>query len=248
MYQVQLQDFEGPMDLLLYFIRRDELDIYDIPISDIANEFLEYVRVLEEIDLDGVGDFIYMAAVLINIKARMLLPADEVDDEGEPVDPRRELVERLLEYIRYKEATDSLEGRLEARSGFFTRDTVAPEASEFLKGQEVVLDVSVFDLVSALRRVLTEAEEEPVHEIRRFDYTVDEQLEYLRSSLINHSRRSFYELVRRRPKQFVIATFLAALELARQGTVRLQVSDNLMDFHLEVADASGEDDRSSSNT
>ncbi|HEX7069738.1 MAG TPA: segregation/condensation protein A, partial [Rhodothermales bacterium] len=166
MYRVHLQDFEGPMDLLLYFIRRDEIDIHDIPISRIANEFLEYVRVLEEIDLDGVGDFIYMAAVLINIKARVLLPSDEVDEEGEPIDPRRELVERLLEYIRFKEASDSLEAQHEARSELFTRTAPPTEAAELMAGHEVALDVSVFDLVSALRRILTEADAEPVHEIR----------------------------------------------------------------------------------
>lgn len=233
MYRVHLQEFEGPMDLLLYFIRRDEIDVHDIPISRIANEFLEYVRVLEEVDLDGVGDFIYMAAVLINIKARMLLPVDEVDEEGEPVDPRRELVERLLEYIRFKEASDSLEARHEARGDLFTRTTLSPEAADFAAGQDVVLDVSVFDLVSALRRILTEATEEPLHEVRRFEYTVEEQLVYLQSRLISGATQSFYELVRRRPKQFVIATFLAALELARQGLVELRVSKDLTDFFLE---------------
>lgn len=245
MYRVQLQEFEGPMDLLLYFIRRDEIDVHDIPISRIANEFLEYVRVLEQIDLDGVGDFIYMAAVLINIKARMLLPSDEVDEEGEPIDPRRELVERLLEYIRFKEASDALEAAHEARSEMFTRDTLSPEAAEYLSGQDVMLDVSVFDLVSALRRILTEAEAEPVHEIRKFEYTVEEQVDYLRESLPRGQKRSFYELVRKRPKQFVIATFLAALELARQGIVKLEVAGDLTDFYLDRSLGSEEESFSS---
>lgn len=246
MYRVQLQEFEGPMDLLLYFIRRDEINIYDIPISRLANEFLDHVRVLEQIDLDGVGDFIYMAAVLINIKARMLLPTEEVDEDGEPVDPRKELVERLLEYIRYKEASDALETAQEVRSEMFTRDALAPEAAEYMHGQDVILDVSMFDLVSALRRILTEVEVEPVHEIRRFEYTVDEQIDYLREALPYGSRRSFFELVRRRPKQFIIATFLAALELARQGIVTLKVAGDLTDFYLDRSSVDEEESSSSS--
>ena len=108
MYRIRLQEFEGPLDLLLFFIQRDELDIYDIPIAQITDEFLGYVRLIEEIDLDGVADFIYMAALLIHIKARMLLPRPDLDEEGEPIDPRQELVERLLEYVRYKEAAEEL--------------------------------------------------------------------------------------------------------------------------------------------
>src|SRR5690606_7366513 len=100
-------------DLLLFFIQRDELDVHDIPVASIADEYLSYVRVMEQIDLDGVGDFLYLAAMLIQIKARLLLPTTEVDEDGEPIDPRAELVERLLEYIRYKEAAADLGTRLE---------------------------------------------------------------------------------------------------------------------------------------
>ena len=121
MYRIQLKDFEGPLDLLLFLIRRDELDIFDIPIAAITHEYLEYVRVLEDIDLDGAADFIYMAALLIGIKARMLLPSPETDDESEALDPRQELVERLLEYRRYKEAAEKLGTLSEERSMLFTR-------------------------------------------------------------------------------------------------------------------------------
>ena len=243
MYRVQLQEFEGPLDLLLYFIRRDELDIYDIPIARIADEFLEYVRVMEEVDLDGVGDFVYMAAVLINVKARMLLPSQEVDEEGEPLDPRRELVERLLEYVRFKEAADSLEAQHVDRTRLFTRQALSEEAAHYAQGNEVVLDVSVFDLVSALRRILTEAVEEPVHEVRSFEYTVEEQLEYLRKAVAGGATHSFLKLVRRRPRQYIIATFLACLELAREGRLVIEPTPGMLDFLLryreETVAASG---------
>ena len=121
MYRIKLNQFEGPLDLLLFFIRRDELDIYEIPISSIADEFLEYVRLLQEVDLDVAGDFVYFAAVLVNVKARMLLPSPEVNEDGDPIDPRQELVDRLLEYVRFKEASAELHVLADRRAEQFTR-------------------------------------------------------------------------------------------------------------------------------
>lgn len=236
MYRVQLQDFEGPLDLLLFFIRRDELDIYDIPIAQITDEFLAYVRVLEQIDLDGVGDFIYMAALLISIKARMLLPTPEVDEEGEPIDPRRELVERLLEYIRYKEAAGQLAAEEARRAEQYTRGDAAWEEERLYEDGEVLIDASVFDLISALRRVLTEApEEEPVHAVQRIEYSVEEQQVFVLARLGGAAARcGFAELVRARSKPFVIATFLAILELARQGRIWILFGETSEDFRLAL--------------
>ena len=241
MYRVHLQDFEGPLDLLLFFIQRDELDIYDIPIARIADEFLSYVRVLEQIDLDGVGDFIYMAAVLINIKARTLLPSSETDDDGEPVDPRRELVERLLEYVRYREAAESLSVQHERRAERYVRGAASSERTDLEEeAHEVPLDASVFDLVRALRHILTEAPAEPVHAVKPISYSVEAQQAYVMAALTAHAQRSFIELVRGRTKPFVIATFLAVLELARQGTLRIVVDDALQAFSVRRPDAAEE--------
>ncbi|RMH61152.1 MAG: segregation/condensation protein A [Bacteroidetes bacterium] len=235
MYRIRLEEFEGPLDLLLFFIRRDELDIYDIPIATIADEFLEYVRLMERIDLDGVGDFIYMAALLIHIKARMLLPQPEVDEDGEPVDPRRELVERLLEYVRYKEAAQHLAACQERRAQHFVRGNAGRADDEAAPEPEV--DSSLFELMSALRRVLAEApEDEPVHEIRRIEYTVEEQIEAVLEMLAKVERISFRRFVARRTKSYVIATFLAVLELARLRRVALVVHARLDDFELERVD------------
>ncbi|GIV59115.1 MAG: segregation and condensation protein A [Rhodothermaceae bacterium] len=233
MYRVHLQQFEGPLDLLLFFIRRDELDIYDIPIAQIADEFLAYVRLLEEIDLDGVGDFLYMAALLIGIKARMLLPSPEVDEEGEPLDPRRELVERLLEYIRFKEAAQALAGRHEVRAELFTRGRAAEvRDGERPDPSEALLENSVYDLVSALRRILTRPSEEPVHQVRREEYTIEEQSAFVLAQVFSGQRVSFVRLVAGRTRAFIIATFLAVLELARQGHLSLYVAAT-DDFYLE---------------
>lgn len=224
MYRVRLQHFEGPLDLLLFFIRRDELDIYDIPIARIADEYLSYVRVLEQIDLDGVGDFLYMAALLINIKARMLLPSPEVDEEGEPIDPRQELVERLLEYIRFKEASENLARRLERREDLFTRGQASAVDEQALVNGEELAPATVFELISALRRILTEAAEEPVHAVLTEAYSVEEQQEVVMHALSKTKRQSFAALVSGRTKAYIITTFLAVLELARQGFLHIRLA------------------------
>ena len=233
MYRVQLQEFEGPLDLLLFFIQRDELDIHDIPISQITDEYLAYVRVLEQIDLDSVGDFIYMSAQLINIKARMLLPRPEVDEEGEPVDPRRELVNRLLTYMKYKEAATSLTDRFTKRGEYFTRLFTSQDKDEIIGKQGVELEVSVFSLISALQRVLSEVPETPVMPVYRNQYSIETQRRYILEYLAMNERISFARLIRNRPKHFVIVTFLVVLEMAQQSQVYLMVSPDADDFYLE---------------
>jgi segregation and condensation protein A len=240
MYRVQLQQFEGPMDLLLFFIKRDEIDIYDIPIAQIADEYLAYVRVMEEIYLDGVGDFIYMAALLINIKAQMLLPSDEADEDGDAVDPRRELVERLLEYVRFREAADQLDTRREQRTSRFTRGDAADQQEAVEERFEADIDSSVYDLVTALGKMLEvddEADTEPVHEVEPLEHSVDEQQTYVMQRIMTERRVSFRTLVQDRTKGFVIATFLAVLELARQRHIHIALSDSPSDFAVEKPEA-----------
>jgi segregation and condensation protein A len=241
MYQVRLSDFEGPLDLLLYFIQRDELDVYDIPIAQIADEFLEYVRVMDEVDLDGAGEFIYMAALLISIKARMLLPRTSADDEDEIIDPRKELVERLVEYMRFKDAAEQLGDTLESRSRLFVRDATVDSHDDL--DEEIEFDVSVFHLIAALKNVLEKASVEASHQIAASDYSIDEQREWLESTVVGDDPVSFAELVRERPKSFIIATFLAILEVVREGTLRLMIGPSSEDFYLarrqlDIADES----------
>ena len=232
MYRVQLQNFEGPLDLLLFFIRRDELDIHDIPVARITDEYLAYVRVLEEVDLDGVADFIYMAAILIGIKAKMLLPRPELDEEGEPVDPRAELVRRLLEYMRYKEAAGHLERRYEERAAQFVRGTASDVLAEPEDEGEVSYRVSVFDLISVLKRVLADVQDDAyTHPVQRYDFTVEEQQAFVLQRL-RDGRTSFVALVRRQPKPFIITTFLAILELVQRRAVRIVDGVTSEDFWL----------------
>ena len=234
MYRIQLQNFEGPLDLLLFFIRRDELDIHDIPVARITDEYLAYVRVLEEIDLDGVGDFIYMAAILIGIKARLLLPRPELDDEGEPIDPRAELVQRLLEYMRYKEAATHLGRRFEARGEQFVRGVAAELARP--DAEEAGYRVSVFDLISVLKKVLAQAPDETLlHPVQRYEYTMEEQQAYVLRRVRN-GRTAFTALVARRPKPFIITAFLAILELVQRHALRIVDGTASDDFWLALGE------------
>lgn len=233
MYRVNLDDFEGPLDLLLFFIRRDELDVFNIPIAHIADEYLEHVRLMQRVDLDVVGEFLYMAAMLINIKARMLLPKPELDDEGEPIDPRRELVERLLEYIRFKEASGQIASLKEARDRHATRGLAGFEHASQDAGQEIEIRATMFDLVSAMRRLLATVPHDLVHALDRETYTIEEQADFLRESLALHGRCSFVELMEARSRTFIIAAFLATLELARSGEIDILVGETPTDFYLD---------------
>jgi len=240
MYKVRLQQFEGPLDLLLFFLRRDELDIHDIPIASIADEFLEYVKYMEEVDLDGVGDFLYMAAVLISIKAKMLLPSQEMDDEGDPIDPRQELVERLLEYIRFKEATETLVQKYEERSLHFNRGAASSVDPDLKKGQEDLVEATVFDLMLALKRVLTSAPDEIYHEIETESYTLQDQRTFLKSELKIGERRSFVELATGHSKPFIITTFLSILEMARLQEIDIFIANEPNDFFIELTGITAE--------
>ena len=234
MYRISLDEFEGPLDLLLFFIRRDELDIYDIPIARITEEFLLYVRVLEVVDLDRAGEFIYMAALLIEIKVRMMLPRPELDEDGEAIDPRRELVERLIEYQRYKTASEQLGDLENERARHYARlGPVAGKAAFSDRDEEPEFSVSLYRLVSALARVLEKSAETRTHEVAANPYQIEEQRAFVLMRVGVGERLPFSTLVSRRDKGFVIVTFLAVLEMVRQGLVLVfpRVSD--YDFFIE---------------
>ncbi len=226
MYSVRLNNFEGPLDLLLFFIRRDELDIYDIPIASITQEFLEYVKVLEILDLELAGEFIVMASMLVQIKAQMLLPRDEKAG-GEPGeldedDPRAELVRRLLEYKRYREASDSLTISAENQRYVLYRSVF--EAEEIHAAESgAYRNATLFDLLKALKRAVEKAQEQPdPHIVTRFLITVEEKSEEILHTLRTKTSVRFFELIGELTKMHVVVTFLALLELAKNHRIVIQ--------------------------
>jgi len=237
MYKVQLKNFEGPLDLLLFFIKRDELNIYDIPIYHITREFLDYIRLMEELDLDVASEFIYMASLLMSIKARMMLPQEnEEEDELDEHDPRYELVQKLLEYKRYKEMAAKLtvldeETRQKYFRGYHEADQVDKQATG-----EALKDVTIFDLMSAFRKVLSDIKKQnSYHRVEKVEITVEEQSEFVQDLLRKNGRTSFRDICRIAKKRVVIvATFLAVLELLKEQQINLFIEDSPTDFYLDL--------------
>ncbi len=215
-YKVKLEMFEGPLDLLLFLIRKSELDIYNIPIAAITKQYLEYIDVLRNMDLNIAGEYIVMAATLMHIKSKMLLPQEDVEEEDvEEEDPRAELVKRLLEYQKFKEAAGHLEERELKQKDIFARSP--KEIKKYTDSQgEIYFEASVFDLISAFSTVLTRVSKDKFREIIKDEFTVSEKIHELLHSLTKDSKAQVDVLFKKSKNKIeIIVTFLAILELIR---------------------------------
>lgn len=215
-YKLKLDIFEGPLDLLLYLIKKDDLDIKDIPIVDITDQYMQYIEVMKMLDLDLVGDFLVMAATLMQIKSKMLLPPDPVEEEEE-IDPRDELARRLLEYKKFKEIAENLQDKEEKRKDFFSRVVDQETRKKFIDdSKEIYLEANLFDLINALSDALKKVPEEVIHEIIKENYSVESKIHYILHGLLDSSKISLKELFSTsRSKMEAIVTFQAVLELIR---------------------------------
>lgn len=234
LYKVKLDVFEGPFDLLLFLIRKNEVDIYDIPIFKITKQFLDYIEVMKILDLDVAGDFIEMCATLMSIKARYLLPRPDEEDEDYE-DPRQELVERLIEYKRYKEASMEMEELEEQRSRLYPREyfNFVPKTEE-ISDEEYLDKVTLFDLVLAFRKALDDMPKIHVHEVQMIKVTVEEQTEMILAQLQVKSMILFQDLMRdMREKIAIIVTFIALLDLIKNGFVEVSQSDVYEDIRIK---------------
>ncbi len=241
MYRVKLTEFEGPLDLLLFFIKRDELDIYDIPISKITKEFLEYLHYMQELDLEVAGDFIVMAAELMHIKVRMLLPREGTEEEEE--DPRAELVRRLLEYKKYKEASAVL-SRLEDESvKLFYRQGFSsdPKVVTLEDQEESLKHVTMFNLIASFKKVLDSAPKKIYHDVELMNVSIDEQMSYIADVFRFKDTVTFFELVSHMTEKIrIIVTIIAMLEMVKNKIIALRLADHEDDFiiyKIETAQA-----------
>ncbi|MBH0187503.1 MAG: segregation/condensation protein A [Nitrospira sp.] len=220
-YQVRIEQFEGPLDLLLHLIKKNEINIYDIPIALIAQQYLEYIEAMKDLNLNVAGDFLVMAATLLQIKSKMLLPADEAAlDEDDGPDPREELVRRLLEYKTYKEAATRLDGQEKMWREIFSREQAPTEPVE---ADETLLEnVSLFDLVDALQGILNRNPGKKLIEIMPDNLTVRERMNVILELLEGKDSVSFVDLFEQTSHRLVvIVTFLAMLELIRLRVARV---------------------------
>ncbi|MCI0706812.1 MAG: segregation/condensation protein A [Ignavibacteriae bacterium] len=220
MYTVKLRDFQGPLDLLLFFIKRDELDIYNIPISKLTKEFFDYLHYMRELDLEIAGDFLVMAAELMEIKAKLLLPPEPGQDEED--DPRANLVKRLIEYKRFKEVATDLVEREDAQMkvayrGYTESD---PRVMEENDDEQLLNDVSLFDLIASFQFAVQRMPKKFVHEIQRLNVSIDEQIAYIRDFFSRRSEATFSELIEGMQEKIrVVVTFIALLEVIRSKDI-----------------------------
>ncbi|MDH4100620.1 MAG: segregation/condensation protein A [Nitrospirota bacterium] len=227
---VKLDIFEGPLDLLLHLIRQHEIDIYDIPIALITRQYLEYIELMKTLNLEIAGEFLVMAATLAQIKSRMLLPVPEpAEGEGEGVDPRQELVNRLLEYKKFKEASEILEERGDYWGRIYQRERCEslPELEKEPELQPELFNFGLFDLMAAFQEILKRHPEQKLREIILERFTVQEKIDQI-LSLIDTAESVIFETLfdADRCREEVIVTFLAVLELVKQKVVRVyQVQD-----------------------
>ena len=220
--RIQLPLFEGPLDLLLYLIRREKLDINDIPIAPITREYMEYLGLMQELNLDVAGEFMVMAATLIHIKSKMLVPIEPTEAEGEEeyVDPREELARKLLEFQRYKEAAGILHQQAQIRAAQWMRpDTVIPK---FDDAGEEMLEAGLYDLIAAFKEMLDRRKALLDHEIEAEGPSVEERMTELLAMIDEGASLEFLELFASlETKAAMIVTFLALLELVRLKRVRV---------------------------
>jgi segregation and condensation protein A len=240
-YEIKLPLFEGPFDLLLFFIERDELNIHDIPIARITDDFLAYLKQLEALNMDLASEFILVAATLMRIKAKLLFPRPQVDEKGNEIDPRKELVQHLLEYKKYKSVVEQLSALEENRASQEVRGNVVAELRTIASRSNVdaeLQDLDLYKLLKVYEKVMARYEitnNKPVHTVVQYPYTIDRQKQTLMLQLAaTGGRLSFSDVIRSdRVKMAVVYNFLAILDLLQLGQITLRMGMGFNNFWIE---------------
>lgn len=239
-FEIKLPLFEGPFDLMLFFIERDELDIYDIPISKITLDFLDYLHQLEKMEIEAASEFILVAATLMKIKSKMLIPKPDLDENGEEIDPREELVRHLLEYRKYKSVIGVLSQLEESRMSKVGRGNVLTELKELSKIDHVeaeVQDLDLYKLLNVYQKVMTKfasRTDDTKHTVIPYPYTIDQQKNLILEKLDVKEKIPFTDFILYKPdKIFIIYTFLAILELLQLSQVAIKIGVGFNNFWVE---------------
>jgi len=218
-YKIKLEIFEGPLDLLLYLVKKDHLNIYDIPISKVTDQYLAYMELMKLLDLNIAGEFLVMAATLMQIKSKMLLPAEPQENQEEEEDPRAELVRRLLEYEKFKEVAETLRQRELGQQEVFKRPKGVDQVQK-LQEKEVYFEASIFDLISAFSKALEEVPKEVFYEVFKDEFTIEEKVHQILHLLLEKPSMALSELFRQAKNKIeTIVTFLSILELIRMKEI-----------------------------
>ena len=242
--KIEALDFEGPLDLLVYLVQKNEVDIWDIPIALITEQFLTYLQGMTAERLEAAGEFLLMAATLLRIKSQRLLPRPEVEEDEDVEDPRRELVLKILEYQQFREIADQLRDREAAGRLVFSRglqdleDELEVDTGPALPEPEE--RVSLSDLLRSFTRLMEEAQRDRVHRLEPLGVTIEEKVNFVRDRLRRDGQTSFRDLfVPGEPRSHWIVTFVALLEMVREGEVRLRQGERFGEIHVYAASGRG---------
>lgn len=240
-FEVRLPLFEGPFDLLLFFIERDELDINDIPISKITADFLDYLHNLETLNIEVASEFILVAATLMRIKSKMLLPRPQLDEQGNEIDPREELVKHLMEYKKYKSVVDQFNKMEETELMKEKRGNLMKELRQLAESSNVeaeLQDVDLFKLLVIFEKVLKRHDEDknkPVHQVIQYPYTIEGQKDFILNEVTTKKRVAFNELFEKAPTRIaLIFNFLAILEMLAYGFLNIQIGEGFNNFWVTL--------------
>lgn len=241
-YSVKIETFEGPLDLLLHLINQAEVDIYDIPVAAITDQYLEYIHAMQELELDVASEYLVMAATLLMIKSKMLLPKHEeelFEDEwaGEEEDPREELMFRLIEYRKYKEVAVELKEKEQHRSLIHTKppEDLDPFISDEEKREIAIKGVTLFDMLSAYQKLIKRKQLQAprTSTVKSQEYSIEERIQEVMESLSRfHGQCRFDQLFTRVERPHIVVTFLAILELMKTKSIRCEQSDNFQDIMI----------------
>ncbi|MCB0538393.1 MAG: segregation/condensation protein A [Chitinophagales bacterium] len=238
-YKIVLPQFEGPFDLLLFFIERDELDIYDIPIAQITDNFLNYIHQLNQLNIEVASEFILVAATLMKIKSKTLIPRKELDEDGNEIDPREELVQRLLEYKKYKEVIEQLremeaDRLLKNKRGGSGKEM--QKIAELFSTEAELENLELYQLLKAFKRVMNklhERESKPVHTVVKYNYTIRNQKNYLLEAVAKQPKLAFEDaFLQLENRVQAVFTFLAMLELIQEKFLKISSGVGINNFWL----------------
>ena len=233
-YRVQLENFEGPLDLLLYFIRRDELDIYDIPIAQITKDFVDMIEEWKRMNMLVAGEFIVMASTLMRVKAKMMIPRPELDEAGEIIDPRTELMQQLIDYKRFRDAAGMLNSMADDRSHVVPRQF--EQDIKIIEGEEIgslLHEVTLYDLARVFKEAMENRPIMSQFELNREPIKLEQQKEFLFKFFDGDGRLRFSTLLKElQTRMEIIVTFLAILDLVREGTCTFEQNDVFDEIEL----------------
>ena len=232
-YKINIDDFEGPLDLLLFFIQRDKLNIYDIPISKITNDFLNYLNDINDKNIEIGADFIYMASLLMKIKSKMLLP-QEVNEEEEIIDPRQDLVLKLIEYKKFKEISGKIS---EMGENYFKKHKTlideSLQSSSNIEDNIDIVDLDLYKLIKAFENLMQNIPDNKLHEVVNESYSIKDQIAIINKKITNKTKLAFSSIFKiNHSKAYLVCTFIALLEMIKNGRIKIEQKKSYDEIYL----------------